>query len=73
MLDFIKDIVATGGYPRYYQRKATVFGNEVEFRWKRYANSRHHCIKTTYNLSDDEHAEIIKYLLKTVPNMRLIR
>lgn len=73
MLDFIKGIVTQGGLPRFYHRKATVFGNEAEFRWKRYANSRRHCIKTTYNLSEDEHVEIVEYLMETVPNMRLIR
>jgi len=56
----------------FYVRKPTLFGNEAELRWKRYANSRNWCVKIEYNLSDEEDAAIRSLILLRFPRARVV-
>jgi hypothetical protein len=71
----IVDVIAvTNARPAgiFYVRKPTLFGNEAEFRWKRYFNSRCWCVKIEYNLPDDEDAAIRSLILMHYPGARVV-
>lgn len=56
----------------FYSRKPTLFGNEAELRWLPYINSRSWCVKTEYNLPDDESEAIKQLILLNVPGARVV-
>jgi hypothetical protein len=63
MLKFINEQIAAGCLPVSYIRLPAVFGNECDFRWKQYHNSKLEYIKVAYNVGDEEHCEIQAVLL----------
>jgi len=62
MLNFIKETLRDGGLAISYAMRDTMVGNECEYRWKKFYNSRVEYIKTEYNVSPKENDEIV-YML----------
>ena len=50
ILLFILETLEHGCVPMTIIVRPMVFGNELEYRWKRYHNSTITCIKTAYNV-----------------------
>ena len=71
MTEFVAGIMRKKPVRVFYVRRFTVFGNEVEFRWKPYFNSRTWRVKTSYNVTDADHAEIRRLILEAMPGARI--
>lgn len=57
MKKLIESILAAGGRITGYTRTTTVFGNEAEIRWRKWANSKNDSIQIVFNVPDEEHEE----------------
>lgn len=62
MIALTMEIVGKGPVAVFYSRKPTIFGNETELRWLPYYNSRAWCLKTEYNVSDEEDEAIRQFI-----------
>jgi hypothetical protein len=60
MLNFITTKLAAGCVPLTFTVRKTVFGNEAEFLYRIYHNSRTNCIKVAYNISGAQRRACIK-------------
>lgn len=58
MKHLLEEVIMQGGYPTYYGRIPTVFGNEATLRWRRHLNSPTEYVRIAYNVSDFDHKVI---------------
>lgn len=72
MIALVMEVIGKQPQAIFYTRRPTLFGNEAELRWKRYINSRNWCVKTEYNLEDEEDEAIRAFILLNMPGARII-
>jgi len=54
MTAHVRAVLDRGEVPMYLKRRATVFGNEVEFRWQKYHNTSTESVLMEFNVSEED-------------------